>query len=163
MDDPTAADQTAWSVHPAPDAVGSQETRANAASHGRKVVAALALLLLIDSFFEWQGICADGICVLAANAWHDVGVLGGLALFALLIWEGMRSVGVATSQALRVRPAALSTLLGATAGLLMVVHFLVADTDRRWPAWAGLVLALTLVVSTPLARTGGSNQHSDGS
>ena len=106
----------------------------------------LGAVLLVVSFLEWQGICADGICVLAANAWHDVGILAGLLLFALVAWEALRAARVVTS-AVPGGAERISARLAAAAGALMVFHFFVAGENRRWPAWLGLILALVLIAA----------------
>src|SRR6266545_6157293 len=61
-----------------------------ALSTGTKVLLGAGLLLFIDLFLDWQQRCADttvgSICV-GRSGWHGIGVLVGLLVLALLVWE----------------------------------------------------------------------------
>ena len=66
-------------------------------SRGTRSLLVAGLLLLIDSFLAWQQVSvgAGNFHVTAsASMWHGVGVVAGLLVVALLIWEGLQLAGV---------------------------------------------------------------------
>src|SRR4030067_1393650 len=66
-------------------------------SMGSKILGGSGVLLLIFSFFAWQKVCVADIICASANMWGGngsiFGLLGGLALIALIVWEGMALAG----------------------------------------------------------------------
>src|SRR3990170_6501197 len=114
-------------------------------SMGSKILGGSGVLLLIFSFFAWQKFCvADIICV-SENMWGGsggvFGLLGGLALIALVVWEGMALAG----QSINVgQPASkVGAYLGFAAAALVLLKFIFALTNEpAFGAFIGLILAL---------------------
>ena len=95
-------------------------------SHGAKVVLGAAIALLVVSFFDWFQYADIGF----ANMWNGIGVLAGLLLIALIVWQALRlaninlEVGVTPSMV----TAALSVLL-----LIFVAIRFLDKPGRRSP------------------------------
>ena len=114
-------------------------------SMGSKILGGSGVLLLIFSFFAWQKVCVADIICASANMWGGngsiFGLLGGLALIALIVWEGMALAG----QSLNVgQPASnVSAYLGFAAAALVLLKFVFALTESpAFGAFIGLILAL---------------------
>ena len=119
-------------------------------STGTKVLLISGLLLLIDSFLAWQEVSADlgagSVTLGSVNMWHGIGVLAGLLVIALLVWEGLQVAGVTNGWELPVSAAVISAGLAAATAVFVVIKFLVANEFRHWPAWIGLILAIVIAV-----------------
>jgi hypothetical protein len=116
-------------------------------SNGTKVLLVGGLLLLIDSFLAWQQVSAgvgDFKITASANMWHGIGVLAGLLVIALLIWEGLQVAGITNQLQLPVSNALISVGLAAATALFVIIKFLIANEARHWPAWIGLILAIVV-------------------
>ena len=116
-------------------------------SRGTKVLLVAGLLLLIDSFLAWQQVSvgAGSFHVTAsASMWHGVGVVAGLLVIALLIWEGLQLAGVLSQVQLPVSAVLISVGLAAATALFTIIKFLVANEARHWPSWLGLILAIAI-------------------
>jgi hypothetical protein len=114
-------------------------------SMGSKILGGSGILLLIFSFFSWQKVCVADIICATANMWGGngsfFGLLGGIALIALVVWEGMQLAG----QSLDVgQPASkVSAYLGFAAAALVLLKFIFALTESpAFGAFIGLILAL---------------------
>ena len=112
---------------------------------GTQLLLVAGILLLIDSFLDWQQISAGGISA-GASMWHGVGVVAGLLLIALLVWEVAQVSGVTRNLELPVSAALISVGLAVGTAAFTVVKFLVANEARHWPAWLGLSLAVAVAV-----------------
>lgn len=112
---------------------------------GTQLLLLAGLLLLIDSFLDWQQVSAAGITA-GASMWHGVGVVAGLLLIALLLWEVAQIAGVTRNIELPVSAALISVGLAVGVAAFTVVKFLVANDARHWPAWIGLILAVVIAV-----------------
>lgn len=115
-------------------------------SMGSKVLMGSGILLLIFSFFAWQRVCVlDIACVNAASMWGGsgaiFGILGGLALIALLVWEGLQVAGTDVSLG---QPASkVGAYLGfATSGLVLLRFLFALTNSPAFGAFVGLILAL---------------------
>jgi hypothetical protein len=116
-------------------------------STGTKVLFISGLLLLIDSFFNWQQVEIAGINTSAGvTMWHGIGVLAGLLLIALLLWEGAHVAGALKGIELPVSAALITVALAGATALFTIIKFLVANEFRHWPAWVGLILAILVGV-----------------
>ena len=118
---------------------------------GRQIVLGAGVLLLIDSFLDWQQVSILGSSV-GNTAWHGfLGIVMCLALVVLLIWTAAKAFGVD----LPVNVPDGLTSLGLSA-LILVFAFLKAVTDDfvHWPAWAGVVLAAGIVYGAWLVFQG---------
>jgi hypothetical protein len=118
-------------------------------SRGTKVLLVAGLLLLIDSFLAWQQVSvgAGNFHVTAsASMWHGVGVVAGLLVVALLIWEGLQLAGVLNQMELPVSAVMITVALAAATAVFTIIKFLVANEARHWPAWIGLILAIAVAI-----------------
>ena len=108
---------------------------------GRQIVLGAGVLLLIDTFLDWQQASGFGVTV-GQSAWHGfLGIVMGLALVALLLWTLARAFEIVHPVNL---PDGLTSLgLGV---LILVFAFLKALTDDavHWPAWLGVILAAAI-------------------
>ncbi|HEX5950954.1 MAG TPA: hypothetical protein VFZ96_08120 [Actinomycetota bacterium] len=115
-------------------------------SMGSKILLGSGVLLLIFSFFAWQKVCVlDIACVNAGSMWGGsgaiFGILGGLALIALLVWEGLQVAG--TDVSVGQPPSRISAYLGfATAGLVVLKFVFALTESPAFGAFIGLILAL---------------------
>lgn len=114
-------------------------------SMGTKVIMGSGILLLIFSFFPWQKVCVADIICASANMWGGdgsaFGLLGGLVLIALLIWEGLQVAGQSVDVG---QPGSkITAYLGFATAALVVLKFIFALTESpAWAAFIGLILAL---------------------
>ena len=111
-------------------------------SLGRKLMLGSGVLLLIDTFLNWQSVSVrvSGVTVVSAgqSAWHGFwGVLLGLLTLALVLWVGARAFGVALPANI---PDGLATL--AVGGLIALFALLktVTESYSAWPSYVGIVL-----------------------
>jgi hypothetical protein len=126
----------------------------------REVQAVLggSVLYLIFSFLDWQQVSVPVINVTAgASEWHGVGVVAGLVVIALLVWEAVRLMGMQVELG-PVTPGQLSALLALLLLLFTVITFLSHSTARHWPAWIGLILSV-VVAAAALKRAKGEDVH----
>jgi hypothetical protein len=103
------------------------------------------ILLLIVSFLDWQQVSAGGFTA-GASMWHGVGVVAGLLLIGLLVWEGAELAGVTRNLELPVSAALISVGLAIATAAFTIIKFLVANEARHWPAWIGLILAIAIAI-----------------
>ena len=122
-------------------------------SLGRKLILGSGLLLLIDTFLNWQSVSVrvSGVTVVSAgqSAWHGFwGVLLGLLTLAILLWVGAQVLGVALPANI---PTGLVTL--ALGGLIVLFALLKTLTEsyRAWPSYVGIVLAAGVAYGAWLA------------
>jgi hypothetical protein len=118
-------------------------------SRETQVVLGCAVLFLIISFLDWQQVSFSSTFVSGAvglNLWHGIGVVAGLLVIALLIWELVRLFGVNTPTG-NVTEGHVSIALALALALFTVIAFFDKSTARHWPAWIGLILALVIAVA----------------
>jgi hypothetical protein len=122
-------------------------------SLGRKLILGSGVLLLIDTFLNWQSVSVrvSGVTVVSAgqSAWHGFwGVLLGLLTVAILLWVGARAFGVALPANI---PDGLATL---AVGVLIVLFALlktVTESYSAWPSYVGIVLGAGVAYGAWLA------------
>jgi hypothetical protein len=122
-------------------------------SMATKIIAGAGILLLIDSFLSWQKACIDtgvigNICA-KANAWSGnggfLGVLMGICLIVLLVWEGMQAGGMSGNINLPISASKASAYLGFGVVVFGLIKFLLAVTNEgALFAWVGLILILAV-------------------
>ena len=112
-------------------------------STGTKVLLVGGIVLLVDSFLAWQQVSA-GPFTASVSGWHGIGVLMGLLVIALVVWEVLQIAGVTKQIELPVSAALISAALAAATALFTIIKFLVANEARHWPAWIGLILAIVI-------------------
>ena len=114
-----------------------------------QVVLGGAVLLLIDSFLDWQQVSLAGFAVSGAfgrSEWAGVGILAALLTVALLVWETARMFSPAISIG-SLPEGVVSLLLALLVGLFTLITFLTHGEARHWPAWIGLILAIVIAVA----------------
>ena len=125
---------------------------ANRMTIGQKTLLGAGILYLISMFFPWLG--ADfgdlgdalGIDVPDAtvNGWAGgIGMLSGLFVIALLVWEGLAASG-AKVQLGATSPALIGAILGAITAVLGLVNFIQSLDGLRIGAYIGIVAILGL-------------------
>lgn len=116
-------------------------------STAAKVLLIAGLLLFIDLFLAWQQACAGAggfnVCG-SLSGWDGIGVLTGLLVIALLLWEGAQLAGVTANLAVPV--ALISAGLAGAVALFAIIEFFSHSTARHWPAWVGLILGIVIAV-----------------
>jgi hypothetical protein len=114
--------------------------RFNALGRGAQVMLVAGVLLLIDSFFDWQAI--DDFP--GVSAWDNfLGIVMGLLTIALIVWLAVRVAGV--DFRLPISNAMTSALIG---GLILIVAVLKNLTDdfSTFAAYLGVVLAAAIAL-----------------
>jgi hypothetical protein len=111
-----------------------------------KILAGGSLLLLIDSFLQWQRVCVGPICV-GASAWGGSGAFAGvlMALLAILLLAGI--IAVAAGVSIPVTLPISTVLSGLTAGVVLfgLIKFLIViGNNAAFAAWIGLILILVV-------------------
>ncbi|HJQ73927.1 MAG TPA: hypothetical protein VJ814_03500 [Gaiellaceae bacterium] len=114
-------------------------------SREAQVVLGAGALYLIFSFLDWQQVSGFGITV-GRSEWHGVGVIAGLLVIALLLWEAARLFAVKVPLG-GLSEGLVSVGLALLLALFTVITFATHDFARHWPAWIGLILSLLIAVA----------------
>jgi hypothetical protein len=119
-------------------------------STGTKVLLGAGVLLFIDMILPWNRICESGQC-LSTSGWNGIGVLLGILLVLLLIWEGAAAAGVNINVS-GVPKTMVSVALAGAVALFALIRALVKPSvlfvslgQTAW-AWIGLILGLVIAV-----------------
>jgi hypothetical protein len=105
---------------------------------GRQIVLGAGVLLLIDTFLDWQQVSIFSGHV-GQSAWHGFwGVVMCLALIVLLLWTAAKAFEIALPVNL---PDGVTSLGLAAVILLFAFIKAVSDSYVHWPAWLGVILA----------------------
>jgi hypothetical protein len=108
---------------------------------GRQIVLGAGILLLIDSFLDWQQVSLFGNSA-GQSAWHGFwGIIMGLALIALLVWSVAKAFEIALPASV---PDGLTTLGLSAVILLFAFIKAISDNYVHWPAWLGVILAAVM-------------------
>jgi hypothetical protein len=108
---------------------------------GRQLILGAGVLLLIDTFLDWQQVSFLGHTA-GQSAWHGfLGIIMCLALIVLLAWVAARAFEVALPANV---PDGLTTLGLAVLILLFALIKALTDDAVHWPAWLGVVLAAVI-------------------
>lgn len=109
--------------------------RFNEIGRGMQIMLVSAVLLLIDTFFNWQEVAGFGV-----SAWDDLGgIVMGLLTIVLIAWIGATLAGVQIP--LPISAAMTSAILAALILLIAVIKNLEDDYSSIW-AWLGMLFAL---------------------
>jgi len=111
-------------------------------STARKILLPASLLLLIDSFLNWQQVDL-GVVTAGQSMWHGLGFLIGILLIVLIVWEALDAFAPDTIRGLNLPGGLLALGLAGAILILTVIRVLTLDF-RHWPAWVGLILALVI-------------------
>jgi hypothetical protein len=109
-----------------------------------QIILAAALLYLIFSFFDWQQVSFSGITA-GISEWHGVGVIAGLLVVALLVWEAAR-IFVGDIDLGPLSAGLISVALAMLLLLFTIITFLTHNEARHWPSWLGLILSILIGV-----------------
>lgn len=123
---------------------------------GRQIVLGAGVLLLIDTFFNWQQVSVAGHTLYSAKGWHGfLGIVMGLALVLLLIWTAAKAFEIE----LPVQVPDGVTTLGLSA-VVVLFAFLkaVSDDAVHWPAWIGVILAAVMTYGAWLVFAGSGEE-----
>ena len=118
-------------------------------STARRVILGSGAVLLIWSFFPWNGWDFGGIGGLVKgasyswNAWHGMGIVMGLALIALLAWVAVQIFAPQAIPELPIKSVLISLGLGALAVLFGVIRVFEYGA-RKWEIWIALLLMIAL-------------------
>jgi len=114
---------------------------------GQKGVLITGVLLFIDLFLPWNKVGECPFCV-SVNGWSAIGVVAGLMVLALLVWEGLNAAGaLATVTA----PKALITAaLAGGAALFALLRAIFNLEFSTFGLWLGIILALALAYAAYL-------------
>lgn len=119
--------------------------RFNAMGRGLQIMLVAGVLLLIDTFLDWQSIdLPEPLGSAGVSAWDDIGgILIGLLTIALIAWIGARLAGV--NIPLPVSGALIGAALAVLILALAVIKNLQDDYSSIW-AWIGMILAVAIAV-----------------
>ena len=128
--------------------------RFNALGRGLQLMLVGAVLLLIDTFFNWQSIDTP-LGSFGQSAWHGFGgVLLGLLVIVLLAWLLVRLAAV--DLPIPVSATLLAAFLAFLIVIITVLKVLV-DSYSAWPSYVGIGLAVVIAVGAwmQIQATGG--------
>ena len=117
-------------------------------SHGAKIVLGSAIAFFIVSLFNWFKVGDTGV----GTMWNGVGILAGLLVIALIVWQGIRLANIELE--IGVGPAMVTTALAVLLLIFTFIRFISKPggslassvVDRTFWAWIGLILAIVIVV-----------------
>jgi hypothetical protein len=118
-------------------------------STATKVLLGAGVLMFIDLFLSWQKECVDtpiGDVCGSRSGWAGWGVLIGLLVIALIVWEAITLAGIASNLNVPVAASLVSAALAAGILLFTIIKVLADNESRSWPMWLGLLLALAIAV-----------------
>jgi hypothetical protein len=112
--------------------------RFNALGRGAQIMLVAGVLLLIDTFFDWQAV--DDFP--GVSAWNNfLGIVMGLLTIGLIVWLAVRVAGV--DFRLPISNAMMGALLGGLILVFAVLKNLTDDFSTFW-AYLGVVLAAAI-------------------
>src|SRR5439155_4606131 len=128
--------------------------RFNALGRGLQLMLVGSVLLLIDTFFNWQSIDTP-LGSFGQSAWHGFGgVLLGLLVIVLLAWLFVRLAAVDLPI-----PVSATLLAAFLAFLIVIITILkvLVDSYSAWPSYVGIVLAVVIAIGAwmQIQATGG--------
>ena len=128
--------------------------RFNALGRGLQLMLVGAVLLLIDTFLNWQSIDTP-VGSFGQSAWHGLGgVLLGLLIIVLLAWLLVRLAAVDIPI-----PVSATLIAAFLAFLILIITILkvLIDDYSAWPSYVGIVLAVVIAVGAwmQIQETGG--------
>jgi Na+/H+ antiporter NhaC len=120
-------------------------------STARRVLFSSGVVLLIWSFFPWNGFSLGFGLVNASvswSAWHGWGTAMGIVLILLLAWEAVLFLQVVSPDAIKlpelpVKPMLITAALGVLTvlfGVLRVFEY----AAKKWEIWIALLLIIAL-------------------
>jgi outer membrane biosynthesis protein TonB len=128
--------------------------RFNALGRGLQLMLVGSVLLLIDTFFDWQSVDTP-LGTFGQSAWHGFGgVLLGLLTIVLVAWLFVRLAAVDIPL-----PVSATLIAAFLAFLILIIAILknLVDDYSAWPSYVGIVLAAVIAVGAwmQIQATGG--------
>jgi hypothetical protein len=128
--------------------------RFNALGRGLQLMLVGAVLLLIDTFLNWQSVDTP-IGSFGQSAWHGLGgVLLGLLVIVLLAWLLVRLAAVDLPI-----PVSATLIAAFLSFLILIITILkvLIDDYSAWPSYVGIILAIVIAVGAwmQIQATGG--------
>jgi hypothetical protein len=133
-----------------------------------QVILGGGVLYLIFSFLDWQQVSFLSVTA-GRSEWHGVGIIAGLLVIALLVWEALRLMQVKVSLGSMLTEGLVSVSLALLLLLFTVITFFSHNEARHWPAWIGLILSIVIALAAlsrarsegvQMPRTGGAEPSS---
>jgi hypothetical protein len=124
---------------------------------------AIGALLFVDLFLSWHHVSVSVAGNLVdvesdSSAWAGWGAVAGVLVIVLIAWEAWRLAGAAIAE--RASATLVAFVLAVLTAAFTTIEFAAGSVDvnsggvvlvgvhgREWPAFAGLVLAILLVVA----------------
>jgi hypothetical protein len=117
--------------------------RFNALGRGLQIMLVAGVLLIIDTFFNWQEV-DTALGDFGVSAWDDIGgILMALLTIVLVAWLAARVAGVDIP--LPVSTTLLAAAFAVLIFLLALIKNLQDDYSSIW-AWIGLILSIAILV-----------------
>ncbi len=115
---------------------------------GQKVLLAAGVLYLISMFLPWVSVDigeAFGIDVgsVSANGFTGIGMISGILVIALLIWEGLAAAGTNVNLG-TTSPALVGAILGGATAVFGIINFLTSLDGVAIGAFLGLLFSIAL-------------------
>jgi hypothetical protein len=110
-----------------------------------QVVLGGGVLYLIFSFLDWQQV-SIGSASVGLTEWNGIGVVAGLLVVALLVWEAAALFQVKIPLG-SLAPGLVSVGLALLLLLFTVITFVSHNEARHWPSWLGLVLSIAIAAA----------------
>jgi len=115
---------------------------------GAKLVLGAAVALFIVSLFNWFKVGDIGV----GTMWSGIGVIAGLFLLALIIWQGLRLANIELE--IGVTPSMITAALAVLTLVFVFIRWIdkpggseaAEVVDRTIWSWLGLALAIVLVI-----------------
>jgi hypothetical protein len=119
--------------------------RFNALGRGAQIMLVAGVLLLIDTFFNWQSVdLPEGLGSVGVSAWDDLGgIIMSLLTIVLIAWIGARLAGIDIP--LPVSASLVGAILALLILALAIIKNLQDDYSSFW-AWLGMALAIVIAV-----------------
>jgi hypothetical protein len=108
---------------------------------GQKGVLTTGVLLFVDLFLPWNKVGECPFCV-SVNGWSGMGVIAGLLVVALLVWEGLNAAGALATMAAPVP--LIGAALAGGAALFALLRAIFDLSFSTFGLWLGIILALAM-------------------
>ena len=105
------------------------------------------VLYLICSFLDWQQVSFLNVSA-GRSEWNGVGIIAGLLVIALLVWEALRLMQVKVSLGPMLTAGLVSVSLALLLLLFTLITFVSHNEARHWPAWIGLILSIVIAIAS---------------
>lgn len=119
--------------------MGQQGFDMSRLSMGQKGLLITGGLMFIDLFLPWQRVCVGGFCA-SASGWSGVGVILGILVIALLVWEGLGIANVDLN--VGVPRALVSAAIAGGIVLFTLLKVIIDNEAFSFGGWIGIILGI---------------------